>query len=62
MLLLQLVLKLAQNILKSPNDLTKRKFRATNEIIKKGVIEPPGVLELVVEVCLLFLVFCLPLH
>ena len=50
----QVVLALAQNILKDPSDTRKRRIRINNERIKEDIMVPKGVLELVVAVCSFF--------
>ncbi|OJT03756.1 hypothetical protein TRAPUB_5578 [Trametes pubescens] len=47
---LETVLKLAENILAAPTDPGVRRFKVSNNTIKKLVIEPKGVLQLVVDV------------
>ncbi|KAH9899862.1 hypothetical protein C8Q73DRAFT_337610 [Cubamyces lactineus] len=46
---LQTVLKLAENLLAEPEEPTFRKFRRHNGHIKRLVVEPKGVLQLVID-------------
>ncbi|KAI0638194.1 hypothetical protein C8Q77DRAFT_416776 [Trametes polyzona] len=46
---LEIVLKLAENILEHPTEPRYRRFKISNEKIKKLVVEPKGVLQLVVD-------------
>lgn len=57
---MQTVLKLAENILAAPTDPDVRRFKMSNNTIKKLIIEPKGVLQLVVDVRLILLSFVFP--
>ncbi|KAI0352951.1 hypothetical protein OH77DRAFT_749030 [Trametes cingulata] len=46
---LRVVLKLAENILAEPTNERFRRFKITNDTVRKSIMEPKGVLQLVVD-------------
>jgi hypothetical protein len=46
-----MLLTIAENLLKEPDNPKFQKFKPTNSIIKKNLVDPKGTIEYAVEVC-----------